>query len=54
MGSPIPPEDVGIEAKVRKQRQENAQREETLSEDNPLSVEDTGVELPDIYPIRTR
>ena len=54
VGSPIPPEDVGIEAKVRKQQQENNQTEEILPEDSDISVEEEGVEFPVFYPIGTR
>lgn len=54
VGPPIPPEDVGIEAKARKQQQENAQSAGTLSEDEDPSVEEEGVELPAFYPIGTR
>ena len=54
VGSPIPPEDVGIEAKVRKQQQENAQSEATLTEDETTPVEQERVELPTFYPIGTR
>ncbi len=54
VGSPIPPEDVGIEAKVRKQQQENNQTEEIIPEDSDISVEEEGVELPVFYPIGTR
>ncbi len=54
VGSPIPPEDVGIEAKVRKQQKENSQSEEAISENETNSVEEEGVELPAFYPIGTR
>ena len=54
VGSPIPPEEVGIEAKVRKQQQENTQSEATLNEDGTIPVEEEGVELPAFYPIGTR
>ena len=54
VGSPIPPEDVGIEAKVRKQQQKNTQQAGTLSEDATISIEEEGVELPVFYPIGTR
>ena len=54
VGSPIPPEDVGIEAKVRKQQKENTQTEEVLSEDGVTPVEEEDVELPDFYPIGRR
>lgn len=54
VGPPIPPEDVGIEAKVRKQQKDKAQSEEALTEDGTISVEEEGVELPALYPIGTR
>lgn len=54
VGSLIPPEDVGIEAKVRKQQQEKIQSEGALSEDGAISVEEEDVELPAFYPIGTR
>jgi hypothetical protein len=54
VGSPIPPEDVGIEAKVRKQQRENTQSEVTLNEDGTSPIEEEGVELPAFYPIGTR
>ena len=54
VGPPIPPEDVGIEAKVRKQQQETIQTDETLSEEGVTSIEEEGVELPGFYPIGTR
>jgi hypothetical protein len=54
VGPPIPPEDVGIEAKIRKQQDENAKSNGTLSEDLDPSVEEEAVELPTFYPIGTR
>jgi len=54
VGSPIPPEDVGIEAKVRKQQQEKTRSEATPTEDGTIPVEEEGVELPAFYPIGTR
>jgi len=54
VGSPIPPEDVGIEAKVRKQQKDKAQSEEALTEDGTISADEEGVELPALYPIGTR
>jgi len=54
VGSPIPPEDIGIAAKVRKQQQENAQPERARSEDGVILVEEESVELPVFYPIGTR
>ncbi len=54
VGPPIAPEDVGIEAKVRKQQQENIQIKEAISKKDTISVEEEGVELPVFYPIGTR
>jgi predicted small lipoprotein YifL len=54
VGSPIPPEDVGIEAKVRKQQRENVQSEAVLTEDEAATIEQESVELPTFYPIGTR
>ncbi len=54
VGSPIPPEDVGIAAKVRKQQKETMQSERLLTEDEAVSAEEETVELPTFYPIRTR
>jgi hypothetical protein len=54
VGPPIPPEDVGIEAKIRKQQQESAKSKGTLSEDLDPSGEEETVELPNFYPIGTR
>jgi hypothetical protein len=54
VGPPIPPEDIGIEAKIRKQEREKAQSEEPLSQDVGAQIEDEAVELPSFYPIGTR
>jgi len=54
VGPPIPPEDVGIEAKIRKQEQEKVRSAGTLSEDGATSIEEEAVELPAFYPIGTR
>jgi hypothetical protein len=54
VGPPIPPEDVGIEAKIRKQQQESAKSKGTISEDLDPSGEEETVELPTFYPIGTR
>ena len=50
-GAPIPPEDVGIEAKVRKQQQE---REQALQEDEESPIEEEAVTLPALRPVGTR
>jgi len=54
VGPPIPPEDIGIEAKVRKQERENAQSKKPLSQDLEAPAEEEAVELPSFYPIGTR
>jgi hypothetical protein len=54
VGPPIPPEDVGIEAKIRKQQDEKAKSNGTISQDLDPSVEEETVELPTFYPIGTR
>jgi hypothetical protein len=54
VGPPIPPEDVGIEAKAREQRQEQARKEENTSEDQMTTPVEEAVELPPLYPIGTR
>jgi hypothetical protein len=53
VGPPIPPEDVGIEAKIRKQRQDQASKEGSTAEDQISPVEEP-VEFPTFYPIGTR
>ena len=50
-GAPIPPEDVGIEAKVRKQQEA---REKALQEDEEVPIEEEAVTLPALRPIGTR
>ncbi len=54
VGPPIPPEDIGIEAKIRKQERENAQAERPLSQNLETSVEEEAVQLPSFYPIGNR
>ena len=54
VGAPIPPEDVGIATKVRKQEREKALQESTYLEDGTTAVEEETVELPAFYPIGTR
>jgi hypothetical protein len=54
VGPPIPPENVGIEAKRLKQQQDQAGTEGGF-EQNPLNVPlEEAVELPPVYPIDTR
>jgi len=54
VGPPIPPEDVGIEAKIRKQQRSTTQDNAGASEDTATSGEEETVELPGFYPIGTR
>ena len=54
VGPPIPPEDVGIEAKIRKQQRATTQDPAGTSEDTATSIEEETVELPNFYPIGTR
>lgn len=54
-GPPIAPEDVGLEAKIRKQqkpRQTMPPGGEGIEE--PIPLEEEPVELPDLHPVRTR
>lgn len=50
IGSPIPPEDIGIAAKLERERQERAAGDSKESEPHP----DDEVELPPLRPVRTR
>lgn len=54
VGPPIPPEKVGIEAKLRKQQQDQARKEGMPAEDQMASPEEEVVELPTVYPIDAR
>ena len=54
VGPPIPPENIGIEAKIRKQQRGEAQSEGTLSQDLATQIEEEAVELPTFYPVGTR
>ncbi|HSF10585.1 MAG TPA: hypothetical protein VLA60_14335, partial [Nitrospirales bacterium] len=54
VGPPIPPEEVGIEAKVRKQQQEQARKEGLTEEEQSTTPVEEAVELPALYPIGTR
>jgi hypothetical protein len=54
VGPPIPPEEVGIEAKVRKQQQDQARNEGMPAEDQMTTPAEETVELPALYPIGTR
>ena len=52
VNSPLPPEDVGIEAKLRKQQKQIEQQEKTTDDEVP--IEEESVELPPLRPIGTR
>jgi len=54
VGPPIPPEEVGIEAKVRKQHQDQARKEGLTAEEQLTTPVEEAVELPALYPIGTR
>lgn len=54
VGPPIAPEEVGIEAKIRQQRQDQLRREGRPADDQVISPWDESVELPEFYPIDTR
>lgn len=54
VGPPIPPENVGIEAKIRKQQRSTTQANGGTSEDPAISGEEETIELPALYPIGTR
>ena len=52
VSSPIPPEDVGIEAKVREQQRQTKEQGEPT--DDQVPIEEEPVELPALRPIGTR
>ena len=52
VSSPIPPEDVGIEAKIREQKKQ-AEKQAKPTEDQ-VPIEEEAVELPPLRPIGTR
>ena len=54
VGPPIPPEDVGIEAKVKKQQQDQDRKERMPAEGQKTTPVEEAVELPPLYPIGTR
>ncbi len=47
-GSPIAPEDVGLEAKIREQERQRAHN------NNTLSIEEEPVQLPPLRPVGAR
>jgi hypothetical protein len=56
VGSPIPPENVGVAPLIEQQKQQHAQQAESAQPDAPLVVEPKGQdeELPPLRPIGTR
>jgi hypothetical protein len=54
VGPPIPPEEVGIEAKIRKQRRDQIRKEGRTVEGEMTLPGEEAVELPAFYPIGTR
>lgn len=54
VGKPIPPEEVGIEAKIKKQEQETKAEQEKPSVDEPVPITEQQEELPPFYPIGVR
>ena len=52
VSAPIPPEDVGIEAKVREQQRQT--EEQAKPTDDQVPIEEETVELPSLRPIGTR
>ncbi|MDT3776883.1 hypothetical protein PJI16_04840 [Nitrospira sp. MA-1] len=54
VGPPIPPEKVGIEAKILEQQREQARIEGGIDEDPSNVPLEEAVELPTVYPIDTR
>jgi len=54
VGPPIPPEDVGIEAKIRKQQRATSIDHDAALEDSDTVIEEEAIELPALYPLGTR
>lgn len=60
VNSPIPPEDVGIEAKLRQQQtqQQKQQQKQLEDQEKPreaeVPIEEETIELPPLRPIGTR
>lgn len=54
VGKPIPPEDVGIEAKKRKQERETGVTQDSPGIDEPLPATEQPEELPPFYPVGGR
>ena len=52
VSSPIPPEDVGIEAKLQKHKKQ--QEAQGRSSDDQVPIEEESVQLPPLRPIGTR
>ncbi|MGD9852723.1 MAG: hypothetical protein AB7T38_15830 [Nitrospirales bacterium] len=54
VGKPIPPEDVGIEAKKRKQERETGVNPDKSGMEDPLPATEQPEELPPLFPIGAR
>ena len=54
VGPPIPPEEVGIEAKIMKQQRAKAKENDLGSAEPDVVIEEDVIELPALYPIGTR
>jgi hypothetical protein len=54
VGPPIPPEEVGIEAKIREQGLDQPGKEESPTDDGSISPMEGPIELPDFYPLTTQ
>ena len=54
VGPPIPPEEVGIEAKIMKQQRAKAKENDLASAEPDAAIEEEAIELPALYPIGTR
>lgn len=52
VGSPIAPEDIGIEAKIRAQRQAEEQR--STPQAQPVAPEESDIVLPPLQPVGTQ
>ena len=54
-GSPIAPEDVGLEAKIRKQQKQDQPKPQLIEETmEPIPLDEEPVQLPPLHPIGER
>ena len=56
MGTPIPPEDVGVAPVIQQQKRADAQAAKPVAEERPTLLEPQGqdVDLPPLRPVGTR